>query len=73
MKIRTRELITRLTAAGIGFALAGAVFHIAAAHSHAATNIAQPTRSERYKMRTEMQEPGCTVRPTATCFLPGAL
>jgi hypothetical protein len=73
MKIRTRELIIRLTAAGIGFALTGAVFHIAAAHSHEATIVVQPTRSERYEMRTEMKEPGCMVRPTTTSFLPSVL
>ena len=37
MKIGTKELIVRLTAAAIGFALTGAVFRIAVAQSHTAS------------------------------------
>jgi len=43
MRIGTRELIFRLTAAAIGFAVTGAVFRVAVAHSQEAPVIAQHT------------------------------
>ena len=49
MKIGTKELIVRLTAAAIGLALTGAVFRIAVAQSHEAIIVTQATRSGSYE------------------------
>jgi hypothetical protein len=43
MRMGTKELIFRLTAAAIGFAATGAVFHVAVAHSQEAEIIVQDT------------------------------
>jgi len=51
MKIATRELIIRLMAAGIGFALTGAVFRIAVAQSQEAAIVTPGTASGSYELR----------------------
>ena len=48
MRIATRELIIRLMAAGIGFALTGAVFRIAVAQSQEAAIVTPGTASGSY-------------------------
>ena len=73
MKIRTRELIIRLTAAGIGFVLTGTVLHIAVAQSHDATIVAQATCSGHYQMCAKVKEFRLMGRSTPTNLLPGEL
>ena len=73
MRIRTRELIIRLTAAGIGFALTGTVLHIAVAHSHDATIVSQASGSGRYELSAKMQETRPMVRSTPTTLVPDKL
>ena len=51
MKIATRELIIRLMAAGIGFALTGAVFRIAVAQSQETAIVTPGTASGSYELR----------------------
>jgi hypothetical protein len=60
MKIATRELIIRLTAAGIGFALTGAVFRIAVAQSQEAAIVSPASGS--YETRIQMKEPSWMVQ-----------
>ena len=50
MKIGTKELIFRLTAAAISFALTGAVFRVAVAHSQEVPIIAQRTSGDTYEI-----------------------
>jgi hypothetical protein len=71
MKIGTRELIIRLTAAGIGFALTGAVFRIAVAQSQEPTIITQAARSSS-ESRPQMKEPSCLIRLSSDTSLTGA-
>jgi hypothetical protein len=73
MRIRTRELINRLTAAGIGFALAGTVFQIAVVHSHDATILSQAGDSGHYELSAKMQQTRPMVRSTPTTLLPDEL
>ena len=62
MKIATRELIIRLMAAGIGFALTGAVFRIAVAQSQEAAIVTAGNASGSYETRIEMKEPSWMVQ-----------
>jgi hypothetical protein len=61
MKIATRELIIRLMAAGIGFALTGAVFRIAVAHSQEAAIVTPGNASGSYGTQI-MKEPSWMVQ-----------
>ena len=62
MKIATRELIIRLMAAGIGFALTGAVFRIAVAQSQEVAIVTAGNASGSYETRIEMKEPSWMVQ-----------
>ena len=62
MKIATRELIIRLIAAGIGFALTGAVFRIAVAQSQEAAIVTPGTASGSYETQIRMKEPSRMVQ-----------
>jgi hypothetical protein len=68
MKIGTRERIIRLTAAGIGFALTGAVLCIAVAQSQESI-VTQATPSGSYETQAQMKEPGCLIRLSPEDFL----
>ena len=57
MRIATRELIIRLMAAGIGFALTGAVFRIAVAQSQEAAIVTPGAASGSYETQIRMKEP----------------
>jgi hypothetical protein len=70
MKIGTKELIVRLTAAAIGLALTGAVFRIAVAQPHEAIIVTQATRSGSYETQ-QMKELGCLIRLSPEAFLVG--
>jgi hypothetical protein len=62
MKIARRELIMRLTAAGIGFALTAAVFRIAVAQSQEAAIVTPGTASGSYETQIGMKEPSWMVQ-----------
>ena len=68
MKIATRELIIRLTVAGIGFALTGAVFRIAVAQSQEAAIVTPGTAGGSYETQIEMKEPSWMVQPLPNKF-----
>ena len=62
MKIATIELIIRLMAAVIGFALTGAVFRIAVAQSQEVAIVTACNASGSYETRIEMKEPSWMVQ-----------
>jgi hypothetical protein len=69
MKIGTKELIVRLTAAAIGFALTGAVFLIAVAQPQEATAIVtQATEARSYETQAQMRERGWVARLSPNIF-----
>ena len=70
MKIRTKELIFRLTASAISFALSGAVFGVAVTHSKEVPINAQAAANSRYETCTK--EIPLDPRPRADLHLFGS-
>ena len=69
MKIGTKELIFRLTAAAISFALTGVFFRVAVAHSQGAPIVAQDTASGSYETPVANEAAGLGGRQRVNHYL----